>query len=68
MRSDGVDSDTVRNLDAAFGDRLQREAPLARYTSARIGGPADYLLVVRSADELADVSERLWSFGLRFRG
>ncbi|MGA9531804.1 MAG: UDP-N-acetylmuramate dehydrogenase, partial [Anaerolineales bacterium] len=47
--------------------RLQREAPLARYTSARIGGSADYLLVVHSADELAEVSERLWSFGLRFR-
>lgn len=58
---------TGHQLEAAFGDRLQRAVPLARYTSARIGGPADYLLPVRSADELADAAQRLWSIGGPFR-
>jgi UDP-N-acetylmuramate dehydrogenase len=47
-------------IRAAFGDRLQRDVPLAPYTSARIGGPAQFLLEVRSADELAGTVERLW--------
>ncbi len=51
-------------LRAAFGDRLQENAPLAPYTSARIGGPADALLTVRSADELAEVVRRLWDLGV----
>ncbi len=47
-------------LRAVFGERLQENAALAPYTSARIGGPADALLVVKSADELAETVTRLW--------
>ncbi len=47
-------------LRTAFGDRLQENVMLAAYTSARIGGPADALLIARSADELADTVTRLW--------
>jgi UDP-N-acetylmuramate dehydrogenase len=67
VRSDERDSSSGRRLEDAFGDRLQRGAPLARYTSARIGGPADHLLVVRTADELAEAAEKLWAIGERFR-
>jgi UDP-N-acetylmuramate dehydrogenase len=38
-----------------FGDAVQENVLLAPYTSARIGGPADVLVTVKSADELADV-------------
>ncbi len=54
-------------LRALLGDRFQEEASLAPYTSARIGGPADYLLIVASADELATVVTTLWQAGVPFR-
>jgi UDP-N-acetylmuramate dehydrogenase len=50
-------------LRAAFGERLQENVLLAPYTSARIGGPADVLLNVKSADELADTVAQLWKLG-----
>lgn len=54
-------------LEAAFNDRLQRQVSLARYTSARIGGPAEYLVEVRSADELAEAAIELWRLAVPFR-
>ena len=36
-------------------DRISRHAPLARYTTFRIGGPADWLVEVRSTEELLGV-------------
>ena len=35
-----------------FGDKLQIGVMMSRYTSARVGGPADMFLVVESAQEL----------------
>ncbi len=40
-------------MRALFGDNLRIDALMSRFTSARIGGPADYLLTVSSSDELA---------------
>lgn len=53
-------------LRADFGDALQENVLLAPYTSARIGGPADVLLTVNSADELAEAVTRLRRQGLEF--
>ncbi|RJP47297.1 MAG: UDP-N-acetylmuramate dehydrogenase [Anaerolineaceae bacterium] len=53
-------------LRAAFGERLQENVSLAAYTSARIGGPADALIVVKSADELAQAVTRLWEMDAPF--
>lgn len=47
-------------LRAVFGDRLQENVSLARYTSARIGGPADALVIANSANELAEIMSQLW--------
>jgi UDP-N-acetylmuramate dehydrogenase len=38
----------------SFGEAFQMDQPLARYTTAGIGGPADFLVTVRSAAELAE--------------
>jgi UDP-N-acetylmuramate dehydrogenase len=60
---------TVQPLDilrATFGERLHRDVVLAPYTSARIGGPADFLIDVRSADELAETALKLWKARLDF--
>jgi len=53
-------------LQSILGDRLQTEVPLARYTSARVGGPADYLAEVRSANELAQYVSRMWELDVPF--
>ncbi|MCW5874558.1 MAG: UDP-N-acetylmuramate dehydrogenase [Anaerolineales bacterium] len=53
-------------LQAAFGERLQQDQSLGRYTSARIGGRADAVVVARSADELAHAAQTLWQLELPF--
>ena len=54
-------------LRAVWGERLQEHAPLAKYTAARVGGPAEILLTARSAKELAEIAANLWQMGLDFR-
>ena len=39
-------------LTAACGDRVRRDVPLAAYTTFRVGGPAEWLLETRGADEV----------------
>jgi len=53
-------------LRAHFGDAVQENVLLAPYTSARIGGNADALVTVKSADELANVMQVIWSQGVPF--
>ena len=48
-------------LRRQFGESVQENISLAPYTSARIGGPADVLVTVKSADELADVITIIWT-------
>lgn len=48
-------------LRATFGERLHKDVSLAPYTSARIGGPADFLIDARTSDELADIVVKLWA-------
>ena len=47
-------------LYAKLGDKVKENSPLAPYTSARIGGPADVLITADSADELARIIKLLW--------
>jgi UDP-N-acetylmuramate dehydrogenase len=54
----------VRDLKAAFGDRVRHAEPLARYTSARVGGPAEALLEAHTTDELAEMAFFMWQRGL----
>jgi UDP-N-acetylmuramate dehydrogenase len=56
----------IDQLRAHFGEQVQTDVPLAPYTSARIGGPADILLTVQSAEELAQAASLLWQAGQSF--
>ena len=47
-------------LAVKFGDRVRADIPLAPYTSARIGGPADILITANSADELSEIMLTVW--------
>jgi UDP-N-acetylmuramate dehydrogenase len=49
-----------------FGDRVQENVSLSGFTSARIGGPADVLLAVRSAEELVQAAQKLWDLDTPF--
>ncbi|MFO7321558.1 MAG: UDP-N-acetylmuramate dehydrogenase [Chloroflexota bacterium] len=52
----------------AFADRLLRHEPLAKYTAARLGGPADLLYRAReSLEELAAVVRAAWTDGVPVR-
>ncbi|HXF35533.1 MAG TPA: UDP-N-acetylmuramate dehydrogenase [Candidatus Acidoferrales bacterium] len=58
-RTPSVLSDDDREfLSERLGDRALFDAPLAPYTSWKIGGPADALVSIESSDELADVLRR----------
>ena len=45
-------TDVDRLLTAAFADRVQRTVPLAPLTTFKVGGSADWLVDVRSEEEL----------------
>jgi UDP-N-acetylmuramate dehydrogenase len=53
-------------LRLQFGEAVQEHVLLAPYTSARIGGPADILVMVKSATQLRDVIAVLWERGIPY--
>lgn len=48
---------TVEQFQNLFGDQFQTNVTLSRYTSARVGGPAEMYLTVKSASELQTAVE-----------
>jgi UDP-N-acetylmuramate dehydrogenase len=56
----------LADLQREFGSCVQRGVRLARYTTARVGGPAAAFLEARSADELARIVTYLWQMDLPF--
>ena len=49
-------------LPLSYAERLLRGEPLAKYTAARLGGPADWLYVARqSNDELCEIVQAAWA-------
>ncbi len=49
-----------------FGDQVQRHVSLSRYTAARIGGAADWLIEVEFANQLAEIVAGLWDIDIPF--
>jgi UDP-N-acetylmuramate dehydrogenase len=56
----------ARTLRDDLGLQVQEHVLLAPYTSARIGGPADYLVTARSATELAAAAQACWDAAAPF--
>ncbi|MBN1265515.1 MAG: UDP-N-acetylmuramate dehydrogenase [Anaerolineales bacterium] len=67
MAKEGLTPSQREALEAQFSRKLKEQLPLGRYTSSRIGGPADYLIAVRSRDDLVDAVRFLWREEIRFR-
>ncbi|MBL8046234.1 MAG: FAD-binding protein, partial [Anaerolineales bacterium] len=54
-----------RTLREAFGTQLKENEPLAKYTSARMGGPAEYFVIAETAEELAAHARAAWDLGFQ---
>lgn len=54
-----------RTLREAFGTQLKENEPLAKYTSARMGGPAEYFVMAETAEELAAHARAAWDLGFQ---
>lgn len=67
MSIDRLSAEQQEQLEKHFGDEIKRDIPLAPYTSARIGGPADYLLTLTSAQALETAAQALWAENIPFR-
>jgi UDP-N-acetylmuramate dehydrogenase len=61
-----VISPPIDVLYAKLGDKVKENVTLGPYTSARIGGAADVLITVDSADELARTIKLLWKLDLEY--
>jgi UDP-N-acetylmuramate dehydrogenase len=66
MIKEGKDSPLVEELSSISGVKLKIAEPLARYTSMKIGGPADYFVEVTRAAALADLLRALGRNGVDF--
>jgi UDP-N-acetylmuramate dehydrogenase len=65
--SNGVDQNlSSMKLSELSIPNLQRSASLAYYTTMRVGGPADALVVAETADELAGIVTVLWKTDFPF--
>jgi len=59
----------ARPIDVLFeklGEKVKENVPLAPYTSARIGGPADIFLMADTSSELARIVKLLWKQEILF--
>jgi UDP-N-acetylmuramate dehydrogenase len=56
----------IDELHNIFGDRLQKDVKLSRFSTARVGGCADFLLVVNSAAELEQAIGLAWRFDIPY--
>lgn len=54
-------------LAAALGAQVRRDEPLAHYTSMRVGGPADLLLVCESVEEILRAIGLANRYGVEWR-
>jgi UDP-N-acetylmuramate dehydrogenase len=63
---DSMNPANLTELRATFGDQIQENVPLSGYTAARIGGPADVVVFVRKASEMAQAAEMLWKMDVPF--
>lgn len=61
-----IDLLPVDLLRDRFGDSLQTDVPLAKYTSARIGGNADAFLTAQTSADLAEIVRVCWALELPY--
>jgi UDP-N-acetylmuramate dehydrogenase len=53
-------------LREKYGSHVQENILLSAHTSARVGGPADAVIIARTGDELAEISMHMWEREIPF--
>ncbi len=56
----------MAELREVFGEAMQKDAVLANYTTARVGGPVPALIAINTLDELIQAAQTLWSLDVPF--
>jgi UDP-N-acetylmuramate dehydrogenase len=56
----------IKKLRDIFGEQLQENVTMSSYTTARIGGRVDGLVVVHSAAELEKMVQQLWDLDIPY--
>ena len=51
MSTPVITASQIHSLQSFFGERLQRDEPMSRYSVMNVGGPADFLVPVTSSEE-----------------
>ena len=68
LKSVALSLPAMRDLFGRLGPALLQDEPLAKYTAARLGGPADWLYVAReSLDDLVQVVSTAWAHDIPLR-
>ncbi len=62
-----LSSSVLPFLREKYGELLQENVVLANYTTAKVGGPADALIVASSSHELEDIFTTLWKLNCPVR-
>ncbi len=58
--------DPREEIRSIFGARLQEHVSLKRFTAARIGGEADFMVIAGSSEELAESVRACWQASIPF--
>jgi UDP-N-acetylmuramate dehydrogenase len=61
-----ITPDQVYALQTRFGDDLLLNESMKRYTVMQVGGRADYIVIIRSGEELENTIRFLWKEGIPF--
>jgi UDP-N-acetylmuramate dehydrogenase len=67
LNQERLTTQQARQLEGIFDEDLKRDVPLAPFTSARMGGSADYLVEIQSAQSLEVAVRALWKAHIPFR-
>lgn len=62
-----LSAEVIAALREALGDQVSFDEPLARHTSARIGGPADAFMAARTSDDLCEAARLAWTHDVPLR-
>ena len=66
LTTNRLSQDQIAQLRNRFGEQLRQDVSLANYTAARVGGKADFVLTVQSAEDLEAAVRDLWALEVPF--
>ena len=56
----------INTLRDIFGDKLKENAAMSGYTTSRVGGKVDALVMIRSSADIENAAQFLWQENIPF--